>query len=255
MGNTVCHTGMQLEENLSSQEELKRSPTQIRFSSQTCSISDQWRSDKAEREIEARCSPRVTQFEISSEDRQPEIREQSVVVVNPPDQSIDRSPAPRHQTILSDKRQTGEHRKLTSETDDEKLLSLCLLAMNLEALEDDDTVHERHVIPPANFFLGSWEYAGKSTKRSMEIEEIGSLNLDFSQERPRLTVRDAAAGVSQVGYLKPAGEGSSRRTEVARLQYTVEQMAKVIRMLSSQIGVLEERVRFVETADTVTMKE
>lgn len=220
----------------------------------TCSISDKWRSCRTDYGNDIVYGPQVTQFQVEPEEHQPEIREQSLVVVAPsfvsqektPKSEIDRERTP-FKTVFSSINKT--------ETEEDKLVSLCLMAMNLEGLEWDDTeIHDSFGIEPLEMTLLSSECTAKRFFRSMDLEDIGSLSIDYSQERPKLTVKDSISGLCHSGFLK-AVEPSGSRKEIARLNHTVESMTKVIQMLTSQIGVLEERVRMMEGCDTVTMKE
>lgn len=221
----------------------------------TCTISDKWRSSHTEKgqDFGIAC-PVVSQFEIQREDSQPEIREQSMVVLEPILVSREHTPKSKssfQRTPFKTVRESG----IKDETEEEKLVSLCLMAMNLEALtEDDQEVHNRKVIPPIEMTLLNCEQAAKRFLKSMDLEEIGSLTIDFSQERPKVMVKDTSAGISHSGWLQ-AGEPTGSKRELIKLQQTVENMTKVIQMLTSQIGVLEERVRYVEGCDTITMKE
>lgn len=252
MGNNLSQVTEVTDEYVSSSGVAHKSPTVDRASSMTCSISDKWRSGLTEFATETRNSPQVTRFDVGVDEAetQPEIREQSLVVVARSNQSVEQiSP----QTFRRE--QTPARPVMPIETDEEKLLSLCLMAMNLESLtEPDDTIHERIIIPPIHLTLVSCEYAAKRFFKRMDIEEIGSLSLDFSQERPKMIIRDPLSGTFHSGYLR-AGQPSGSRKEIVKLQQTIENMAKVVQLLTSQIGVLEERVRYVECCDTATMKE
>ena len=89
----------------------------------------------------------------------------------------------------------------------------------------------------------------------MDIEEIGTLCLDFSQESPKVTIRDGNGETHVSGYLKKSENEKGRRTEMHKLQQSMNNMAKMFQILTSKINVIEERVRYFEVGDTITMKE
>lgn len=258
MGNTAYPVITSSEEFRSSSGKKNRSPFMERGTSMTCTISDKWRSSQTEKGFQgtSHC-PQVTQFEVEPEEPQPEIREQSVVYIAP--SLVSQESTPPKKLPKERERTPFKHAHESSsnyiENEEDKLVSLCLMAMNLEALaEEENQVYERHPVAPAELTLLKSEHAAKRVLKSMDLEEIGSLSIDFSQDRPKLTVKDSISGVCQSGFLK-AVEGPNSRQEVARLHKTVDSLTKVIKMLTSQMTVLDERIRCMEGCDTITMKE
>lgn len=137
--------------------------------------------------------------------------------------------------------------------DEAKYLSLCLMAMNLESLiddaEDDSDPKDSVPIEPYTLTLVSREVCRKTVvpEMNMAVEHIGSMNLDCSGERPTVTMKNGTGCNVFKGFLRPA-DSYQTKNEMAVIQTSLDKVLKMMSIINNKVGVLEERVRYVENS-------
>lgn len=249
MGNNIVHQNMS-EEDLYPSKEIERQYSRsgrdqtCRMSSRTQTISDRFRSAETLSEEKNRQSPEVSNFaerhleEITVESA-PRILEQYKEKKSEPIAEIDVK-------VL-------EPEVEVKEAEEEKYLSLCLMAMNLESMIDEAEFNQPlqpiSIEPATLEIIDHQVYSLQTCKKApMDIEVIGNMSVDCSAERPRIIVKDREGNQCYHNYLKPSLDSIKKRNDMATLNNSMHNMVQMVQLLHNKIGVLEERVRYVENS-------
>lgn len=249
MGNTLAHADMTAEEQAFYSSEAvdrqysKRSDRHaMAMSSITHSISDKFRSGESANDVIDRRSPQVSNFA--------EIHLQEIMIESAPrllDQIIDKDSDPISEIDIKVIEQDGEAR----DEQESKYVSLCLMAMNLESMIDE--TEDIMPIEALELQMMDHEYCRVTrekplSKYQMDIELIGNMTMDCSEERPKLILNDKEGNRCFQGYLKPSQAIVKQRNEISTLNNSMNNMVQMVQLLHNKIGVLEERVRYVENS-------